>query len=123
MKQLTVNLAMAGMVLVVAAGLVWAKHQGLVDAAFATRGTMVAIGIMLAANANLIPKAGTAKTARHIAIQRMSGWSMMLGGLGFAAAWAFVPLSHAAELSMAAVLAGIVWLIGFCIVTGRSKTA
>jgi hypothetical protein len=122
-RQLYVNLAMAALVLIVAAGLVWAKHQGMVGASTVTRGTMVAVGIMLAANANLIPKAGTAKTARHIALQRVCGWAMMLGGLGYAAAWAFVPLSNAAYLSMAAVVAGIVWVVGFCILSGRARTA
>lgn len=121
-RQLVVNIAMAALVLVVAAVLVWAKHQGLVDTAFATRGTMVAVGIMLAANANLIPKAGTAKTERHIALQRVSGWAMTLGGLGYAAAWAFVPLDNAAYISMAAVAAGIVWFVGFCFLSRRPKT-
>ncbi len=120
-RQFTVNIGMAAVILAVSVGLVWAKHQGMIAAPLVTRIVMVMIGLMLAANANLIPKAGTAKTERHIAIQRVSGWAMMLGGLGYAAAWAFVPLSNAAELSMAAVAAGIVWVIGFCVLSRRPK--
>ena len=118
-RQLAVNIGMALVILVAAAGLVWAKHQGLVGAEFVTRTIMVLTGLMLAANANLIPKAGTARTERHIALQRVSGWAMTLGGLGYAAAWAFTPLSNAANLSMLAVGAGIVWFIGFCLLSRR----
>ncbi|HWE47121.1 MAG TPA: hypothetical protein VG407_13930 [Caulobacteraceae bacterium] len=122
-RQFVVNLVMAAFVLIVAVALVWAKRQGMADASTVTRGTMVAVGIMLAVNANLIPKAGTAKTERQIALQRVSGWAMALGGIGYAAAWAFVPLSHAVWLSMAAVAAAIVWVIGFCVLSSRPKTA
>ena len=33
----------------------------------------------------------------------------------FCATWAFVPLTHAAELSMAAVGTGMIWLISYCV--------
>jgi hypothetical protein len=122
-RQLIVNFAMAGLVLVVAAGLVWAKHLGLVDEATVTRGTMVTIGLMLAVNANMIPKQPSARplSERALAIRRVAGWSSVLGGLGFAAAWAFVPLTHAAELSMAAVGAGMIWLISYCVANRKAK--
>ncbi|HEY3814513.1 MAG TPA: hypothetical protein VGL66_14925 [Caulobacteraceae bacterium] len=118
-RQLYLNLAMGAVIVAVALGMKWAQHQGLIEAQSATRWTMAIIGLQMAINANLIPKAGTAKTARHIALQRVCGWAMMLGGLGYAAAWAFVPLSNAATLSMVAVAAAILWVIGFGVISSR----
>ena len=122
-RQISISLGMAAMIVVVALGLKWAQHQGLVDAEAVTRGTMALIGLMLAVNANFIPKQPSARplSERALAIRRVAGWSSVLGGLGFAAVWAFVPLTHAAELSMAAVGAGMVWLIGFCIANQKAK--
>lgn len=122
-RQLVLNLGMGAVILVLALALKWAQHQGLVDAQSATRWTMVAIGLMLAVNANFIPKQASARplSERALAIRRVAGWSSVLGGLGFAAAWAFVPLTHAAELSMAAVAAGMIWLISFCVANRKAK--
>jgi hypothetical protein len=122
-RTFVVNILMAAVVVVVALALVFAKHQGLVDPAMVTRGTMATIGLMLAINANLIPKQPSARplSEKALAIRRVAGWSSFLGGLGFAAAWAFVPLNHATEISMAAVGAGMVWLIGYCIANRKAK--
>ena len=122
-RQISINLGMAAVVLAVALGLTWARHQGLVDAQSVTRWSMIAIGLMLAVNANLIPKQPAARplSERALAIRRVAGWSSFMGGLGFAAAWAFVPLSHAADVSMAAVGAGMIWLIGFIIANRKAK--
>jgi hypothetical protein len=122
-RQISISLGMAAVILVVALGLKWAHHQGMVDAEAVTRWTMILIGLMLAVNANFIPKQPAARplSERALAIRRVAGWSSVLGGLGFAAAWAFVPLAHATELSMAAVGAGMVWLVAFCIANRRAK--
>ncbi len=122
-RQISLNLAMGALILGVAFGLKWANHQGLIDAQSATRWTMVACGLVLAVNANLIPKQAASRplSERGLAIRRVAGWAMVLAGLGYSAAWAFVPLKHAADVSMVAVAAGIIWVVGFCVANRRAK--
>jgi cobalamin synthase len=123
MRQFVLNIGMGLLILVAALALKWASHQGLVGPQDPTRWAMVLVGLVMAVNANLIPKQPSPRplSERALAIRRVAGWSMVLAGLGYAAAWAFVPLSHAADISMIAVGVAIVWVVGFCVANRKAK--
>ena len=101
----------------------WAKLTGHASQEFSTRAIMVIIGLMNAGYANVIPKSGKALSARVMAIQRVVGWSMTLGGLAFAAAWAFAPMDYAFELSVGATIASILVAVGYCLANNQPKQA
>ncbi len=67
----------------------------------------VAMGALVVFYSNAIPKAltpmmpGRRDHAADQAHRRFAGWSLVLGGLGFAAVWAVAPIAHATVLSVA----------------------
>ena len=123
-RQVLTSLAFAVVVLGVALALKWGERQGLVDHDVPMRWTMILTGLMLAFYANAIPKsAKPAPSARVLTLQRVSGWTMVLAGLAYAAVWAFIPMANAADVSSAAVGLAVVWVIGFCLWTNARQKA
>lgn len=102
-----------------ALALTFANKQGLIDDDMTTRGVMVLIGLSLAAVGNRMPKStdgpapqSLSQAALRQSVLRVGGWAMMLGGLAFAAFWAFAPRDIAMPGSIAAVGAGMAITIG-----------
>jgi hypothetical protein len=120
LKSLTPALILAGLMLAVAASLRLAEGAGLVDADMARRGIQVAIGLMLAAYANLMPKQirrwrSARADAREQAALRVGGWSLTLAGLAHAGLWAFAPLAIADTVAMMVVAGAMVVTLGFAV--------
>jgi fructose-specific phosphotransferase system IIC component len=69
----------------------------------------VLMGGLVILYANAVPKVLrplhriTGDPAEAEALQRFTGWSLVLGGLAFTLAWLVAPLAHAAQLSGAAL--------------------
>jgi hypothetical protein len=103
-----------GLILVIALAARLAQTYGFVDQANSSQRTlMVIIGAYLAVLGNAMPKRLPPVTvmqehsARIQAFQRMAAWTWVLGGLGFAAAWAFLPLAATGPVSTTIVVAAI----------------
>jgi hypothetical protein len=105
---------LAAVLIVPSTALVVAKHLGLVGGEVPTRVAMALTGLMLAAYANAGAKA-VARTARRQTGQRLAGWVFVLGGLVYAALWAFAPLEIAGPASLLVIGSGLAWVIGYCV--------
>lgn len=66
----------------------------------------VLMGAVVVVYANAVPKALSpllrmrCAPAAEQAMRRFTGWSLVLGGAGYAAAWAVAPMAHARLLAM-----------------------
>ena len=69
------------------------------------RGMGILFGLIVVVASNGIPK--RASSARAMAVRRAAGWSMVLGGLGYALCWLLLPLEHAALGSLLCLLAAV----------------
>lgn len=117
-KTLLPALILAGFLLALAAGLRLAEGNGLIDGDTARRGVQVAIGLILAAFANRMPKQirrwrGDQADIREQRALRVGGWSLTLAGLAHAGLWAFAPLAVADTMAMMVVAAATLLTLGF----------
>ena len=118
-KNIQAALVVAGVQVVGALLLTIAREQGMIDGDTAKRGVMVLVGLGLAAYANRMPKMlegpppqSLAVAALRQTIHRVGGWAMMLGGIAFAALWAFAPHDVAKVGSLVAVGAAAAVMLG-----------
>ena len=122
-RPLATAVALAVLMLSAAAGVRYAATAGLVDPEAAKRVVQVLIGLILAAQANLMPKqlGGDGRSphveARAQALLRFAGWSLALAGLAYAGFWLFAPLPVANVGSMTVVLGALVITLGFALRT------
>jgi hypothetical protein len=80
----------------------------------------VLAGAFVVVIGNAIPKKAVA-SPRRAALLRANGKAMVLGGLGYALAWLFLPLAHAGQAAMAVMLlafAYIAYRIASCFARG-----
>lgn len=86
------------------------KHSG-----FDTeRSGEIVIGLSLAFYANFIPKnVASVRGPHRQAALRFSGYAFALSGLGFAAAWAFLPEAQAFPAAMTMVGSAVVLSAGY----------
>ena len=117
-QRITGGLTIAFALLSVAGGLAYGRRMGFVSPDLSVRGTMAAIGLMLAFYGNAIPKVITVATPRARAIQRFAGWAFVLAGLAYAAIWALAPMNQAAEAASSAVAAALLGVLAY----GPAKT-
>lgn len=61
----------------------------------------------MVALANAIPK--KVSSARSLALLRIAGWALVLGGADYALAWLVVPLSYANDAALLALLAATIY--------------
>lgn len=106
--------------LAISAALGYARTQGLLSDEFVKRTVQALIGLGLAAYSNFTPKQiGSPGSPQAEAwkqrVLRVSGWSMVLAGLTYAALWAFAPLDFANIASVAVVLTAMVITVGTAI--------
>jgi hypothetical protein len=130
-RKVVHGLLLGGAILAGALALKWAQHSHLVSGDFAVRGVEVIIGLGLAIYANFIPKnaralkLSAARAARVQSAMRFGGWVFTLAGLGFAAIWAFAPMSIAASASMAVMGGGVAVTLanlGLCLASPKDAT-
>jgi hypothetical protein len=85
-----------------------ADKMGVIDSVIAKRAIGVSIGLMLAVIGNFVPKLRPLNSSRvqanSTAIERLSGWTLVLVGCGWIALFVFAPLNQA---RYAAALIGI----------------
>jgi hypothetical protein len=91
-----------------------------VDAGIMQRWWGVLLATFIVINANAIPKAMSARAqarcapAAEQATRRFVGWTMVLGGLAYGAAWVIAPLEQAKVLSAAFLGGALLLVLGRC---------
>jgi len=113
-KQLISALTWAGGVCALALVMTFARKLGYVEVDTVTRVVIGANGLMVAWYGNRLPKTFVAN-ARAREAQRVSAWSQVLSGLAYAGLWAFAPMPVAIWGGMAAIVAGLVVTLGYCL--------
>lgn len=112
-KEMIRSLSWAGGVLAVALLASLARSQGLIDQDASQRIILGAIGLMVVAYGNRIPKAFTS-TPEARNSKRVAGWTMVLSGLVYAGAFVLAPIDVAVVVGCGAVMAGLMTTVGYC---------
>lgn len=115
--------AMIGLSLIV----VFADKAGYIGDETGKRVIQVAIGLMVVYFSNLAPKtleplSEGRDPARVQALQRFTGWALVLGGLGYALAWMVAPIEHAAIISMAILGSALLLVVARCFWTVKNRS-
>lgn len=121
-KDLTRNLAWGGGIIALALAASLARYLGYIDQEATQRIVLAAVGLLVAAQGNRIPKS-FAPSAGARKAKRVAGWSMVLSGLIYAGAFAFAPMDVALPLGCGAVIAGLAVTFGYCLSLRRMATA
>ncbi len=121
-KDLIVSFAWAGGIVALALAASLARNLGYIDQDMTTRLVLGATGLMIAWFGNRIPKTFAPGAGARKA-QRVAAWSLVLSGLVYAGAFAFLPLDTAIPLGCGAVIAGIVVTFGYCLSLRASARA
>lgn len=104
------SLGLAALLIFTTLGLSYASRIGWIDPDTVTRATQALIGLILALFGNATGKLAPGEAARAaekpalMAARRFFGLALVLGGLGHAAAWLFMPLDWADLVSMGVVI-------------------
>jgi hypothetical protein len=121
-KELLWSIRWGGGLIVLALAASAARKLGYIDAETTLRIVIGAIGLMTAAMGNRIPKTVVPGVSVYRA-QRVAGWSMTLGGLVYAALWAFAPIQVATFGGVAALLIAMAVTVGYCLSLRHSAKA
>ncbi|GAA0735799.1 SdpI family protein [Sphingomonas japonica] len=122
-KDLVGSLAWGVGIVMLALGLTYARRQGLVEPDTVTRIVIGATGLMVAWFGNMMPKRFVPSAAAR-RVHRLGGWSLVVSGLVYAAAFAFAPIQLAVLIGCGAVLAGMAITIGYCLgLRAKAETA
>ena len=121
-KRMIKSLAWAGGLIALALSATAARNAGLISADTVTRLMLGVTGRLLVWYGNGMPK-NHVPAAKARQVQRIGGWSMVLSGLVYAALWAFAPLDIAVTGGCAAVVAGLMVTIGYCVTLRRKAAA
>ncbi|WP_409019233.1 SdpI family protein [Brevundimonas vesicularis] len=119
-KELVNSLAWGIGILILALIASTARARGLIDQETTTRIVLGATGLMVVAFGNRIPKTFASSEAARKS-KRVAGWSMVISGLIYAAAFAFAPLQVAIWLGCGAVAIGIATTVLYCARRGRDR--
>lgn len=112
-KEVVSSLTWAIGVLVIALLASLARARGLIDPETTTRIVLGATGLMIVAFGNRIPKTFASSEAARKS-KRVAGWSMVISGLIYAAAFVFAPMQAAIWLGCGAVASGIAVTAIYC---------
>ena len=100
-----------------------ARTLGYLDPETVTRVVTGAMGLMVAWQGNRMPKAFVPNACARQA-RRLAGWSMTLSGLIYAGLFVFAPLHVAFVGGPAAIVAGLVLTLAYCLsLRDKRKTA
>ncbi len=112
-KDILVGLIWAAIMLLLALAAKYAQAHGYIDADTKLR-ILAMNGLWIAYLGNNLPKT-VVPHAWAQRSRRFSGWSLALSGLTFAGLWAFAPIPVAITFGTAAVFAGVVASLGYCV--------
>ena len=118
-KELIGAFVWAVLMLGLAFGATLAHRQGYIGHDTVVRLTTGVIGLWMAWYGNQLPKRFV-KNAQARQAQRVSAWSQVISGLGWAGLWAFAPIPVAMRVGVLVIVAGIAVTLGYCL-TQRSK--
>lgn len=110
-------LVLAGFVLAFSFGLTLAVKSGWIETDTMLRAQGVMSGLVLVLIANLVPKTvdrhaeARCDPTRAQAVQRFSGWALVLAGLGQVLAWLVLPIDWANPVSMTLVGTAVVLVL------------
>lgn len=113
MNRLLPALGLAALILGAALAVSYARSAGLIGDDLGDRIVMVVLGLVVAVMNNAVPKqlapprASAEAEALAQAVRRVGGWAMTLGGLAWAAIWAFAPIAAANPLAIAVMVAAM----------------
>lgn len=111
-------LVLAIAILGIAWGLKLAVGADLIELDTQKRAIGVVMGLVLVLYANAVPKtlepltAGRCEPSTRQALQRFSGWILVLAGAAYSVAWAVLPLAYARPTAVLAVVAGLLVVVG-----------
>lgn len=121
---LLTSVTTGGFAIALALALKLADALGIQDGDLLQRAFGVGMGAILLVLGNAIPKVLAPMTEKRCtpaqtqALQRFAGWTFVLAGVGYAAAWAFLPLARAGDaaisigvLAICAVALRVVWAL------------
>ena len=113
--SVTGAVAFGALMLVIPLAVTLAQAYGVLqDPDSGRRATMIVIGAYLAAAGNALPRmlppvsSMQDNAAQVQAFHRSAGWTWVVGGLGFAAAWLVLPIDAALPVSVALVAAALI---------------
>ncbi len=112
-SETKISLAWGVGIVVLALGLSSARSAGHVDHDTVTRIVLGATGLMVAWFGNMMPKRFV-PSALARKVHRVGGWSLVISGLIYAAAFGFAPIQTAVYIGGGAVLAGLAITFGYC---------
>ncbi|WP_243451021.1 ammonium transporter [Sphingosinicella sp. CPCC 101087] len=112
--EIRTGLAWAGGIVLLALGARFAFNQGHIDHDAMLRIVIGANGLMIAYFGNRVPKA-VAPSACAQQVARFAGWSMVLSGLVYSGLWILAPIPVAITIGTAAVAAGAIATLGYCL--------
>ncbi|QDX28361.1 ammonium transporter [Sphingomonas suaedae] len=99
--------------IVLALGLSSARSAGQIDHDTVTRIILGATGLMVVWFGNMMPKRFVpSEVARRV--HRVGGWSMVISGLIYAGAFAWLPIQTAVFVGCGAIIAGLAITLGYC---------
>ena len=111
-KKRAQAMAFAGFFITVSLGVSLFSHEGWASAYAAelsSRSSGFLMGALVVFFANAVPK--QTGSAKRQATLRVAGWSMVLGGLGYSAAWLFLPFAYADMVAMLLLLAALIYAV------------
>lgn len=121
------SLLAAAMIVGVSAALAWLAPAYIsIELSHRLLGAM--LGAVVVVYADAIPKALVARArlrcppAQDQAARRFAGWSLVLGGLGYSAAWLLAPLHVAGLIGGALLACALVLAVVRCLRSGASPT-
>jgi hypothetical protein len=107
-RQITKAIIWAGAFLAVSFATKLGSHMGWPSdllSEIGERALGIIMGVFVVSIANNIPK--QIISARGLTVLRIGGWALVLGGLGYAAAWLMLPLRFADTAALLVMLAGV----------------
>jgi hypothetical protein len=129
-QSLRFGIAYAAMMPVLAEALAIARATGAIaanDESLALRSLGIACGLVIVFFGNIAPKKtacvdpASADAARKQALQRYSGWVLVLAGLANTGIWALAPIRQAALWSMVPLAAGLALIAVRIVSSGSSR--
>ncbi len=124
-REIDLGISMAALIVIASCAVKLAAHvwSGDWESEMQQRVVGFMCGVVAMAFANGIPK--RASSARMLATLRVVGWSLVLGGAGYALASLFAPLAYATPAAISAMGAGLAVAFGrltWCLVSRRAQT-
>ena len=100
---LRLALVQAGLLILIAV----LVRVGWLESEFGARGGGALMGLIVLAFGNVIPKRSSA--SHGLRVSRIAGWSLVLGGLGYALCWLALPLAVAGDAALACLFAACLY--------------